>query len=1324
MAARGPRRALMTEAAKFGDPVIGIDIHLVGVPAPPAPALIPTPLPHPFVGVVFDPLGAAIGAALGAIFGGGGPVFVNGMPVGNTGIGVKGVPHIPTPPGVTFMPNDIPDHEGTIVTGSKTVHMAGSSAGRLTSMVSSCNFPLNLPTSVCMAVPMGAPVMVGGPTSLDVLAAVTRGIRTKWFSDLLHKVLNPGRVLSWLICALTGHPVDVVSGQLISNAVDFELPGPIPLVFERMYYSRDREGGPLGPGWHHPLAAEIREEQNLLRVRLADGREIARDPLALGASIWDDIDRFMLERSARGYRLTFWDGRAYHFEPVPGAGASHPLVRITDRCENAVELRYDRGRLREVTDSVGRLLEFDSAGGRLRSIRLRRGKEPWVDLVRYEYDGEGRLAAAVDPLGHATRYAYRGGVMVKETNRNGLSFYFEFDAYEHEGWCVRTWGDGGIYDRRIKYDKIRHFTVVDDSRGGRTMYYGNEAGLVEREVDPTGREKKYEWDACCRKTAEIDGLGNRTEWAYDARGNKVLERDALGNETWWRYDEMSMPVERIDAAGGVWRWEHDRRGKLRVAVDPLGNTTLLRHDRRGNPVSIQDPSGREAKARYTETGDLAEVIDREEHATRYDLNARGAVVRQVNALGGEITLTRDAHDRLVAIRLSDGAEERFSRDAEGNPIERANALGNVTRYRYGGLNKLVERVDPTGGVIRFAYDTEENLVGVTNEVGEEYRFELDLAGRVVKERGFDGRVLEHLYDRAGRCIETVNGQERRTRIERDALGRVVKLMVPRKPVFGDAIPNGEAIEYAYDVLSGLVRAKNATCELRFVRDALSRVIEEQADGVVVESRYDGAGNRVARQTSLGHETVYDFDGNGSLLGVIFGHDPRWKDFSPEALAAGGPVRAPWKASWKRDGLGLEVERSMPGGVVSEWKRDASGRPEVHRVARDGEGVMGTGYRWRSSAQIAGLIDTVRGPTWFEHDARSHLVAAARPDGSVEVRASDAVGNVYRSRDRSDRVYGAGGMLREASGIRYVHDDDGQIVEKALPDGRSWKYQWDYEGQLEAVVRPDGQRVSFAYDALGRRVKKTFGEQTTMYVWDGNDLVHEVTEGEPLVTWEMEGGAAPIAKVEGEKRYGVVTDHLGTPRMLFDEAGQIAWKAQLDLYGAAKAEVMDTACPWRWPGQHEDQETGLCYNYFRYYDPEAGSYVSQDPIGLAGGIRLYAYPLDPSISTDIFGLTCRIQGIFPDYYSKGVHIDASNGIELMVRPGEGGSIVFKPVFSGESASAVKAAIREATDDLLNNASWREKLLDTAKRATPYLVGLGNPAKSAETNFLAKALGKMM
>jgi RHS repeat-associated protein len=267
--------------------------------------------------------------------------------------------------------------------------------------------------------------------------------------------------------------------------------------------------------------------------------------------------------------------------------------------------------------------------------------------------------------------------------------------------------------------------------------------------------------------------------------------------------------------------------------------------------------------------------------------------------------------------------------------------------------------------------------------------------------------------------------------------------------------------------------------------------------------------------------------------------------------------------------------------------------------------------------LVGVINEADERYAIEVDKAERVVKERGFDG----RALDAVGNLYQTRDRTDRVYSPGGRLTEANGTRYVHDEDGRLVEKVTADGKRWAYAWDLAGQLVEVTRPDGQRVSFAYDALGRRVRKTFAGKTTRFVWDGNDLVHELAEGAEAVTWVFEPGTfAPLAKMEGGKRYGVVVDHLGTPKMMADEAGALAWKAQLDVYGVARNDVMVTACPWRWPGQYEDEETGLYYNRFRYYDPEGGRYLSQDPIGLAGGLSTYAYTSDPLAISDPLGLS--------------------------------------------------------------------------------------------------------
>ena len=1210
-------------AAKFGDPVIGIDIHRVMVPTPAGP--VPVPLPHPFVGVVFDPLGAAIGAAMGAVFGGGGLVLINGMPCANAGTEVKGFAHVPTPPGVAPDPGDIPANEGTLVTGSKTVLFGGASQSRMTSLVSSCSWPVNLPTSVCLAIPMGAPVLIGGPEAMDFAAAATQGIRTKWVSKKLHTVVGAtkGSKRSKLICFLTGHPVDVMTGELLAEAVDFELPGMIPVVWERNYRSREIEPLSLGPGWYHPFDMGLEATAQRIVLRLLDGRPKEHPPLTIGASLWDDEERYTLARTEQGYEITTWDGLTYTYglrstQFARGAESErHVLTGIHDRCMNHVTLDYDNGFLHRITDSCGRKLDVRwNALGRLESISFKR-----LPLVRYTYDDEGRLAAARDAHDQAITYAYRGGVLVKETHKGGLSFYFEWDWDHPAGSCIRTWGDGGIYDRRLTYDEHRHFTLVEDGRGGRTHYWGNALGLVDKVMDPTGRVTLYEWDPYGRKLAEVDGVGNRTEWAYDARGNPVRERDPLGNETHRTFNDENLVVAVQDPAGHRWEIEYDPCGMMQRLRSPLGCATHYTHDDRGRLVSIEDPMGRRMRATWNDRHEIVTLTDGENRTTTFEHDALGRRTIARDAVGRVSRAVRDDLGRITQLAQANGEHLWMQYDAEGNLLEQLDAQGRRVVMRYGGFNKLVEQIDPMGHQVRLVHDTEEDLVAVVNALGEVHRFELDLAGRVAAEAGFDGRTHHYQYDKAGRCAQGTNGEYKVTRAERDAAGRIVKQF----------LPDGSEESFAFDAGGQLLTARSEAGVVYFKRDAAGRVVKEQLGDHAIASRYDLSGLRVERRTDLGHRAAYDFDDAGDLRSVRAGLDQAEHDRAPGQL--NWPASSPpdWEMHITRDLLGLEIARRLPGGVVATWDRDPYGRPRLRRVLT-GAGktgpapeVLRIGYRWRGADQIATLVDTQKGPTRFDYDPRGHLISALFPDGSVQHRAADAVGNLFRMADRSDRRYGPGGVLERANGTEYRYDIDGQLLEKRLADGAVWKYTWNGAGRLAAVQRPDGKTVAFAYDALGRRIRKAFDGRVTEYVWDCDDLVHERVrnsegEAEPLVTWVVEPGTfAPIAKIEGTTRYGVVTDHLGTPTMLLTEAGQVAWKAQLDLYGVPTEEARATACPWRYPGQYEDPETGLYYNRFRYYDPEAGRYISPDPIGLMGGLAQYVYVPNPTVGADPAGL---------------------------------------------------------------------------------------------------------
>jgi RHS repeat-associated protein len=124
-----------------------------------------------------------------------------------------------------------------------------------------------------------------------------------------------------------------------------------------------------------------------------------------------------------------------------------------------------------------------------------------------------------------------------------------------------------------------------------------------------------------------------------------------------------------------------------------------------------------------------------------------------------------------------------------------------------------------------------------------------------------------------------------------------------------------------------------------------------------------------------------------------------------------------------------------------------------------------------------------------------------------------------------------------------------------------------------------------------------------------------------ITWLFEPESfAPLAKLVNGERFGIVTDHLGTPTAMFDGEGREVWGAEIDVYGDLRNQRGEReACPFRWPGQYEDGETGLYYNRFRYYDAAIGQYRSSDPIELWGGLRLYSYVRDPLIYIDRLGL---------------------------------------------------------------------------------------------------------
>ena len=233
-------------------------------------------------------------------------------------------------------------------------------------------------------------------------------------------------------------------------------------------------------------------------------------------------------------------------------------------------------------------------------------------------------------------------------------------------------------------------------------------------------------------------------------------------------------------------------------------------------------------------------------------------------------------------------------------------------------------------------------------------------------------------------------------------------------------------------------------------------------------------------------------------------------------------------------------------------------------------------------------------------------------------------------------------LTQLNGIRWRYDVHERTMEKDNGQTR-WHYRYDGEHRLTEVISQPRDRnrpqteVSFRYDPLGRRISKTrrqmLGGQptgkpvTTRFVWEGFRLLQEVHGDEPLTyVYSDQDSYDPLARIDGVDAPEIFWFHCqpnGTPERMTDSEGQVRWEGVNSAWGKllreSETQVSGYSQNLRMQGQYLDRETGLHYNLFRYYDPDCGRFTQQDPIGLAGGINLYKYTVNPLTWIDPLGL---------------------------------------------------------------------------------------------------------
>jgi RHS repeat-associated protein len=569
---------------------------------------------------------------------------------------------------------------------------------------------------------------------------------------------------------------------------------------------------------------------------------------------------------------------------------------------------------------------------------------------------------------------------------------------------------------------------------------------------------------------------------------------------------------------------------------------------------------------------------------------------------------------LIAYTDPKGHQTTYELDIEGRPVKRTNALGGELEYQYDGHGRLAQLV---------------------NENKAAYHFHYDPLDRLVEEQGLDGLLTRYQYDPVGNVTEkheNANSTEPRiTTFERDQGGRLLKKQI------GHGEQQSQT-HYQYDELGQLTQAENSHAKVMLGYDPLGRLLNEDtetADGYqsTLAHEYDLLGNRIQTQLPDGKKLNWLYYGSGHLHQI---------NLDDQVIC-----------DYERDALHREIHRTQ-GKLHSSTQYDPLGRILQQQTLRKTEQQdqdaaapslnqqgkspiqLQRNYRYDKAGELSQIDDLRHGTTHYRYDPLGRITQTQQP-GLTETFAFDPAHNLIPANEGQPTGYIKDNRLKVYQDKRYDYDAFGNLTEKKIGSHTQMQFQYDLEHQMsEAVVTRNGttQSYQYTYDPFGRRISKTDAFNTTHFIWDGNRLLSE-TRGNQTKTYLYEqDGFVPVAQLDNDAIQYYHTDHLSTPRELTNPAGEIVWEETYTTWGntvqkswqptRTQANMELQAQPLRFQGQYHDVETGLHYNRFRYYDPDIGRFVTQDPIGLLGGDNLYQYSSNPITWFDPLGLAGRGQ----------------------------------------------------------------------------------------------------
>jgi len=429
------------------------------------------------------------------------------------------------------------------------------------------------------------------------------------------------------------------------------------------------------------------------------------------------------------------------------------------------------------------------------------------------------------------------------------------------------------------------------------------------------------------------------------------------------------------------------------------------------------------------------------------------------------------------------------------------------------------------------------------------------------------------------------------------------------------------------------------------------------DGRQIDYLYYGSGH--LHQISLDGEVITDIERDklhreiqrtqGSISS-LYDYDPMGRLKSQRTVWSGTPTSR-------------GKQNPLAGGAVNRrYAYDKAGN--LIQSADQRSGVLNYVYDKIGRIQEARNSQSGRSETFAFDPAHNILdIPTSTPspvgEGKTTAPISEDPKTQGRLKSPANPNSVSGNRLKEYNGIEYTYDALGNLIYRQLPDGENQYYQYDLENQLvrAEIKKPAGNTEiwEYAYDPFGRRLSKERKDKLawtstepkrTHFVWDGSRLLQEYTyKGCYTYIYTDQDSYEPLAQIfdnakDGKQYFAYFhNDQIGIPREMTDIHGNLLWYGEYTAWGRLKKDervYKNAHQPFRLQNQYYDEETGLHYNLMRYYEPEAGRFVNQDPIKLIGGDNLYQFALNTQAWIDPWGLVRLIR------YKPRDTISAQNG----------------------------------------------------------------------------------